>query len=185
MTPAEVSRLLELSNPRTAYGLRDRALLELLYGLGLRRGECLRLDLADVDRVQALVRLRHTKNRRERHLPLTPRLLAALAVYLERGRPQLARTVEEPALWLSNQGRRLSVGRLDQVVSRLARAAGLGVVRPHALRHAFATHLLAGGADLRHVQALLGHVNLVSTQHYTHLQPLEVFAEHQRTHPRA
>ena len=185
LTPGEAARLLELPDPRTATGLRDRALLELLYGLGLRREECRRLELDDLDRAQALVRVRLTKNRRERQLPLAPRLLAALTAYLEQGRPRLVRQAEEPALWISNQGRRLSVARLDQVVSRTAQAAGLGPVRAHALRHAFATHLLARGADLLHVQALLGHVALVSTQAYTHLQPLEVFAEHERTHPRA
>lgn len=185
LTPAEVALLLEQLNPRTTEGLRDRALLELLYGLGLRREECRRLNLEDLDRVQATLRLRQTKNRRERHLPLTPRLLEALAAYLERGRPRWVRALDEPALFLSRRKTRLTVYRIHQIVEEAGRAAGLGRVSPHALRHACATHLLARGADLRHVQALLGHADLATTQLYTHLQPHEVFTEHGRTHPRA
>ena len=185
LTTAEVLLLLEQPDPRSAEGLRDRALLELLYGLGLRREEGRRLNLEDLHRVQATLRLRQTKNRRERHLPLTPRLLEALSVYLERGRPRLVRALDEPALFLSRRQTRLTVYRIHQIVEAAARAAGLGRVSPHLLRHAFATHLLAQGADLCHVQALLGHAHLATTQLYTHLQPLEVFAEHERTHPRA
>ncbi len=182
----EAQRLLDAPDPRSALGLRDRAILEMLYGLGLRRGECCQLDLVDYDRPQRTLLLRRTKNRQERRLPVGPCLHEALETYLTRGRPALARFPEEPSLFLSRRtGRRLSAVRLEQMVLSRAQAVGLRGVRPHALRHACATHLLAGGADVRHIQALLGHEALTSTEHYLHLQPLELFAEHARTHPRA
>lgn len=133
---------------------------------------------------QGTLRVRWAKNRQERRLPVAPNLHQALERYVMESRPQLARDSDDPALFLSRRGRRMSPERIDQVVRAAARGAGLVPVGAHALRHACATHLLAGGADIRHVQALLGHLHLDSTQRYTHLQPLEVFAEHKRTHPR-
>lgn len=181
----EVLRLLEAPDPRTALGLRDRALLELLYGLGLRRSECCQLDLADYDRSLELIRVKKPKNRRERYLPVAPGLAQALEAYLSRGRPALLRFAEQPALFVSRRGARLSLVRVEQMVSGTARGVGLAGVSPHSLRHAFATHLLAGGADLRHIQTMLGHEDLASTERYTHLHPFELLEEHQRTHPRA
>lgn len=186
LTEEEVARLLVAPDPRTPLGLRDRALLEALYGLGLRRRECCSLNLVDYDRSQRTLLVKKPKNRQERHLPVTPRLEEALEAYLTRARPALARHPDEPALFLSRRtGRRISYVRLDQMVSGTARSVGLPGVYSHALRHACATHLLAGGAELRYIQALLGHEDLASTEHYTHLHPVELFAEHRRTHPRA
>lgn len=182
----EVARILAAPDPRRAHGLRDRAILEVLYGLGLRRRECRQLDLVDYDRRHQTLCVRKPKNRQERRLPVGPHLEEALKAYLTRGRPALARHPDEPALFLSSRtGRRISLLRLDQMVAGTAQAVGLPGVGCHAFRHACATHLLAGGADIRYIQALLGHADLASTETYTHLQPLELIAEHRRTHPRA
>lgn len=185
LTVEQTRRLLAVPDPGTLLGRRDRALLETLYGLGLRAGECLALDLVDLDWSQQVLRVKPGKTRRGRVLPLGPQLARVLAAYLDRSRPTLARRAGEPALFLSMRGRRLSQGRLDQVVTGAAEELGLARVSCHSLRHACATHLLAGGADLAEVQACLGHADVRATQVYTHLQPLELFAEHARTHPRA
>lgn len=181
----EVEVLLSAPDPTTPVGLRDRAILATFYGTGLRNGECHRLDLTDVDLRNGALLVRRGKGGHPRQAPVGDSLAAALAAWLERGRPALARPAE-PALWVGRDGRRLGYQSLQLLVLRHAEHVGIrGPVRPHTLRRTFATHLLENGADLRSVQELLGHAFLQTTQRYTALAPVEVFQEHGRTHPRA
>jgi site-specific recombinase XerD len=156
--------------------LRDRAILEVLYGTGLRVSELAGLSVRDVQ--TELVRVRG-KGDKDRVVPLAGQARAALGKYLEAGRPHLALAASGEALWLGARG-----GRLDpRGVRRVARSR-LGTF-PHALRHSFATHLLEGGADLRTVQELLGHVELATTQTYTAISRHHLKATYERSHPRA
>ena len=156
--------------------LRDRAILEVLYGTGLRVSELAGLSVRDVQ--TELVRVRG-KGDKDRVVPLAGQARVALGKYLEGGRPHLALAASGEALWLGARG-----GRLDpRGVRRVARSR-LGTF-PHALRHSFATHLLEGGADLRTVQELLGHVELATTQTYTAISRHHLKATYERSHPRA
>lgn len=173
--------------------LRDRALLELLYGSGLRVGELCALDCGDLQLGARSVRV-HGKGGRERVVPLGDYCLRALATYLRRGRPALAAAARgrraqpggDRALFLNRWGGRLSQRAARTIVLQAGRRAGLEQrLRPHALRHTFATHLLDGGADLRAVQELLGHARLSTTQVYTHLTQASLRRAYERAHPRA
>jgi integrase/recombinase XerD len=171
LTPRQAEKLMNAPLLGTADGQRDRALLEVLYGCGLRRGECLRLDLSDVDLHQKVLLVRNAKGKKDRIVPLPGRAAIALDLYLREGRPRLERDPWERALFLSCNsdapGRRLARNSMNLIVERHAKAAGLKGVHPHALRHSCATHMLRGGADLRHVQQLLGHSHINSTTIYT------------------
>lgn len=180
----QVVALLESPPSSTRRGLLDRAVLETLYGTGVRHQELVQLDLEDWDPAGETLRVRRGKGGEPRLAPLGPHLGQVLADYRERVRSAWA-WPHEPALFVTAQGSRLGYESVAQVVSRAARQAGLGRVTPHMLRHAFASHLLARGAALRHVQALLGHRTLQATEFYTHVLPLELMAEYRRTHPRA
>ncbi len=160
---------------------RDRAILELLYGGGLRLSELLGLDLADVDRAQSLVRVLG-KGRKERIVPLGTPALDALAFYLtHRPRPAAGST----ALFVGRAGQRLSPRMARLIVSRaLRRIADRARMSPHALRHSFATHLLDRGADIRTVQELLGHASIATTQIYTHVTVERLRASYDAAHPR-
>lgn len=189
LTAHEVQALLFAPDLRTPFGLRDRALLETFYGTAVRRAECVGLDLGDLDFGARTLAVRHAKGRRDRMLPLGDRLAQVLECYLQLGRPFLGPygpVAGELAVFLSCHGTRLSTNSLDKIFRRHAAAAGIQRrFGPHALRHACATHLLEGGADLREIQALLGHQSLRSTERYAHLRPVELEREHRRTHPRA
>ncbi len=152
--------------------LRDRALLELVYSAGLRSAEAVGLDLADVDFEQELVRVRG-KGGKERAVPLGEEAAYVVALYLREARPSLARGAED-ALFLSARGRRLDTSTLRRLVRR-----------PHRLRHAFATHLLEGGADMRTIQELLGHSSLSTTQIYSHVDGRRLRRVYDRAHPRS
>jgi integrase/recombinase XerD len=180
----DVARLLDVPSPTTASGLRDRAILEMFYSTGVRRAECGHLDLHDVELATQTLWVRSGKGAKDRCLPMGSTLTAALSEYLSHGRPHLVHTPHEPALFLDRYGQRLSDQRYNQMVRQMGREVGLQVT-PHQLRHACATHLLEGGADLLHVQRLLGHEYLASTELYTHLSPLDVKRMHRRAHPRA
>jgi integrase/recombinase XerC len=156
-------------------------MLELLYGCGLRAQEVCSLDLADVDLERARLRV-VGKGDRERWTPLGDPALAALAGWLARGRPALA--PRDAALLLSLRGRRLSPSDVRRIVARLARLAGVHVASPHALRHAYATHLLEGGAGLREIQELLGHASPETTQVYAHVAVPHLRRAHAAAHPR-
>jgi integrase/recombinase XerC len=168
----DVDRELEALEGDGPLALRNRALAELVYSAGLRSREAVDLDLADVDFEQEAVRVRG-KGGKERIVPLGEEAAHWLARYLRDGRPHLARGAEN-ALFLSARGRRLDTSTLRRVVPH-----------PHRLRHAFATHLLEGGADLRVIQELLGHSSLGTTQIYSHVDGRRLRRVYDRAHPRA
>ncbi len=169
---AEIEELLELADGTSPLALRNRALLELLYSGGLRSAEAVALDLADVDFDREAVHLRG-KGEKERVVPLGEEAAHHLARYLRDGRPALAKGAND-AVFLSARGRRLDTS----TVRRLLR-------HPHRLRHAFATHLLEGGADLRVIQELLGHASLSTTQIYSHVDARRLRRVYDRSHPRS
>lgn len=177
----EVEGLLRLAEPNP----RNLAILEVFYGTGLRLGELAALDVPDIDLSHYSLRLRQTKGGDPCLVPLGDHLVAVLRHYLSETRPQWMQDVTETALWLNPKGNRLSYGVLNQVVRKLGKKAGLAGVSAHSLRHAFATHMLEGGAPLRLVQILLRHRSVLATQIYTHILPLELLREYRRTHPRA
>ena len=166
---AEVQKLLTSPRGDEPTVLRDRALLEVMYACGLRASETIGLELADIDLRQGFLRARG-KGSKERLVPLGRKAIAAISVYLRSGRPKLVGEGHEAKLFVNFRGGPLSRQGLYKIVQRHARAAGLdGKLSPHTLRHSFATHLLAGGCDLRAVQEMLGHADISTTQMYTHL----------------
>jgi site-specific recombinase XerD len=169
---AEIDELLEAVDGDSPLALRNRALLELLYSAGLRSAEAVSLDLADVDFEREVVHVRG-KGDKERVLPLGEEAAYRLQRYLQAGRPALAARAND-AFFLSVRGRRLETS----TVRRLLR-------HPHRLRHAFATHLLEGGADLRVIQELLGHASLSTTQIYSHVDARRLRRVYDRSHPRS
>jgi integrase/recombinase XerC len=178
----EVIRLLDAVPLETAAGVRDRAMLETLYGGGLRVSELVGLNLEDVDVESDLVRVRG-KGRRERLCPIGDMAAEWLRRWNRLRQPKHPR---EPAVFLNQRGTRLttrSVGRLLE--AHLLRAGLVDAASPHTLRHSFATHLLDGGADLRSVQELLGHRNLTTTQIYLHVTQERILSIFQEAHPRA
>jgi integrase/recombinase XerC len=184
----EVFAILEMPSQKTVLGLRDRAILEILYGGGLRISELCGLDLLDVDRSGRLVRVMG-KGSKERICPVNAKSIRALEAYLARRGELLAvpQPKQEPdALFLNFRGGRLtprSIARhLDAYVLQCALTRK---VSPHALRHSFATHLLGGGADVRSIQELLGHASLSTTQRYTHVSWDQLQAVYDKAHPRA
>jgi len=164
--------------------LRDRAVVELLYGSGLRVGECEALDTAGIDLKRNEVRV-VGKGNKERRVPMGEPCAEALSAWLE-VRPLLkARPGAEQALFLGARGGRFSARAIRRMVKQRAQLAGIDMdVHPHALRHSFATHLLDGGADLRSIQEMLGHASLSTTQRYTHLSVERLLDVHRRCHPR-
>jgi integrase/recombinase XerD len=185
LTESEVQTLLAAPGA-DALGLRDRAILETLYSTGLRRAELAGLDLYDMDQASEVVRVRQGKRGKDRYVPIGARALAAVRRYLHESRPGLVATPKEPALFITSiAGRRLHVKTLNLIVRQRAEAAGIARrVTPHVLRHTCATHLLQGGADLRHVQAILGHASIATTQIYTRVAVEDLAAVHRRHHPR-
>ena len=169
LSPSEVERLIDAAAGTTPRTLRDRALVELLYGAGLRVGEAVGLDKGGVDLDQRLVRT-IGKGGKERVVPVGRQAVEALRRYLGRGRPHLDRR-HRPELFLNAQGGPLTRAGAFLILRKLAAKAGLEPerVHPHLLRHSFATHLLEGGADLRSVQEMLGHADLATTELYTHV----------------
>lgn len=178
----ETARLLASPDQSGPLGLRDLALLELLYASGLRVSEACGLDVGDLDIDGREARVMG-KGGRERIVPFGHAAQAAIAAYLERGRPRIARSL--PALFLNSRGGRLTTRSVRRILARYEMQAGLARRSPHSLRHTFATHLLEGGADLRSVQELLGHRSLSSTQIYTHVQAGRMRAVYRKAHPRA
>jgi integrase/recombinase XerD len=181
----EVGRLLEQPRGTEAPALRDRALLELMYACGLRASEAISLELGDVDLEAGILRARG-KGSKERLVPIGSDAARALAVYLQRARPRLAGDRMEPRLFLNHRGAGLTRQGLYKIVQRHARSAGLAAkMSPHTLRHTFATHLLAGGCDLRSLQEMLGHADIATTQLYTHLSAERLKDVYFDAHPRA
>ncbi len=183
-TEAQARRLMSAPD-QTRLGLRDRAMLELLYGSGLRASELRRLDLTHLDLDKGLVLVRRGKGAKDRTVPLSGRSIEALAAYLKDGRPLLAKKTRELALFLSQAGRRLGKNGFQARIKQHVQAAKLAPSTvPHSLRHACATHLLQGGANLRHVQAILGHAHLQSTTIYTRVTVKDLAKVLERAHPR-
>ena len=164
---------------------RNRAILELLYATGIRVGELTGLDVDDVDRQRRVVRVLG-KGRKERMVPFGQPADAALAEWLELGRPTVAKGDSGPALFLGRRGRRVDPRQVREVVhALLAHVPDAPDLGPHGLRHSAATHILEGGADLRMVQELLGHTSLATTQIYTHVSLDRLRSSYQQAHPRA
>lgn len=178
----QVRRLMEAPDG-SALGLRDRALLELLYGTAIRLTEAHRLDLQDLELAGGLLLVRAGKGRKDRMVPLPRKAAAALARYLQDARAALVRDPQEQALFLTRRGRRISRVAIGLLVRDYGIAVGVRV-SPHGLRHACATHLLAGGADVRHVQQLLGHHDLRTTALYTRVEISDLREVLARAHPR-
>jgi len=185
LTVAELEALLTAPDTSTPLGLRDRAIIEVLYAAGLRVSELASLDIRDVDLDQAQVRVMG-KGSKERIGLLGRPAVHAVRAYLQAGRPSLLGKQPTAALWLNNRGGRLTVRGVALVLSKASKQAGIQTpVSPHVLRHTFATHLLDGGADLRVVQELLGHADLATTQIYTHVSQSRAREVYLRAHPRA
>ncbi len=181
----EVRELLAQPAGTDPAGLRDRALLETLYASGLRASEVTSLELSDLDLEAGVLRARG-KGSKERLVPVGRAARAALRAYLERGRPKLAGQSASSQVFLNGRGAPLSRQGLHGIVTRHARATGLGGrLTPHTLRHTFATHLLAGGCDLRSLQEMLGHADVSTTQIYTHLTTGRLKEVYFSAHPRA
>lgn len=184
--PSAVERLLQSPSPETRLGRRDRAALETLYATGCRASEVVALRPADLDLKSGLARC-VGKGDKERWVPLGSRAVSAINSYLTNDRPALAaRHPETTTVLVSRSGKPLSRIGLWRIVKHHARACGLsGDVSPHTLRHSFATHLLAGGADLRAVQEMLGHASIATTQIYTRVELSRLREVHARYHPRS
>ncbi|MBU0513358.1 MAG: tyrosine recombinase XerC [Proteobacteria bacterium] len=189
LTVDEMFSLLETPDSSTVLGLRDRALLELLYSSGLRRAELCGLDVGGVDLTQNVVRVLG-KGGKERLVPVGSRAVEAIRAYSSRREELLRVRTSRPkaprALFLNRFGGRLTGRSVARLLDRHIRACALSRrVSPHALRHTFATHLLGGGADLRSIQEMLGHASLSTTQKYTHLGVEKLMEVYDRSHPRA
>ncbi len=177
-----------LNQPRgksTPEAMRASAMLELLYATGMRVSELVSLSVADVNLDEGYVRCRG-KGYKERIIPVYPEAIRALRAYIDEARPRLRRRRDEPALFLNRRGNRLTRQGFWLLLKSLAAEAGIThSITPHTLRHSFATHLLRGGAALRHVQELLGHSSISTTQIYTRLAHDQLRDEYDRAHPRA
>jgi integrase/recombinase XerD len=185
LTRGKVEKLLSQPRGTDPSALRDRALLELMYASGLRASEAIGLEVEDVDLDERLLRARG-KGSKERIVPIGQAALRALTAYLERGRPKLVKNRPELHLFVNFRGGQLTRQGLYKIVRRHALSAGLADrMSPHTLRHTFATHLLAGGCDLRSVQEMLGHADVSTTQLYTHLSSERLKDVYFKAHPRA
>ncbi|MCH8283505.1 MAG: site-specific tyrosine recombinase XerD [Chloroflexi bacterium] len=166
-------------------GLRDKALLQLVYATGMRVTEMISLDVGDVNLESGMVRCMG-KGSKERIIPMHQEAVAVIDTYVRQGRPGLLRSILEPALFLNRRGQRLTRQGFWLILKNYAAEAGFrSKITPHVLRHSFATHMLRGGAPLRNVQELLGHANISTTQVYTHLTSDHVRQEYDKAHPRA
>ncbi len=187
MSPQLVERFLNAPQPYDPFWCRDRALLELLYATGCRASELSGLKARDVHLREGYCRC-HGKGNKQRIAPLGRPAAAAVRQYLEDERPALAAAASSPPEWLllSRRGKQLRRETIWELVKKYASRAGAPAsISPHTLRHSFATHLLAGGADLRQVQEMLGHASIATTQIYTHVDQSRLKKVHNQFHPRA
>lgn len=179
----KVEALITLQSPQTPIGQRNRALFEVLYGTGLRLSECERLDLSDIDLRQGTLLVRSGKGRKDRYVPVTGRARDTLQAYLMESRPLFAERRDGGALFLATGGRRLGAQSIRIMVRRAGRSLGVRI-SPHVLRHSFATHLLEGGASIAHVQKLLGHQSIGTTEIYTRVETGALRKMVEKRHPR-
>lgn len=185
----QVTSLLEQVFPSNAIGQRDKAILETLYGCGLRVSELVGLDLSALMLSDGYLRVTG-KGARERIVPLAGKAEEALRAYLGQARGQLhpkrvSAVADGSAVFLNSRGRRLSRQAVHKLVARYGALVGVDNLHPHTLRHSYATHMLEGGADLRAIQELLGHSDIITTQIYTHVSRSHLREEYLSTHPRA
>ncbi|HEY5792976.1 MAG TPA: site-specific tyrosine recombinase XerD [Chthoniobacterales bacterium] len=181
----EVEKLLNAIPAETAIGRRDRAIVELLYGCGIRVSELCGIRLEDYHATERILRVTG-KGNKTRLLPIGKPAVAAVETYLERGRPELVGKRTGAQVFISIRGRALTPQRIWQLLREYAPAAGLEEkIYPHLLRHSFATHLLGNGADLRVIQELLGHADIATTEIYTHVDTRRLQETHRRFHPRS
>ena len=179
------SLLVSASKQETSDGMRDQAMFELLYASGLRVTELVSLNIADLDLEQGTVRCLG-KGSKERLIPVHSGAVAVLRRYIGEARPAFIKNTSEGALFMNRRGQRLSRQGFWLILKAQSKRAGITKkITPHTLRHSFATHLLQGGAPLRHVQELLGHSSITTTQVYTHLTSEHVRTEYDKSHPRA
>ncbi len=186
LTKEEVLRLLgAASKATTPRSLRDRAVLETFYATGIRVSELAKLTPYDVDTEERIVRVLLGKGRKDRHVPLTRAAAAAIDQYLGKGRPAIVGSVKSPYLFVADRGGYFHRGQVSAIVRHYAKKAGIRKrVTCHTLRHSVATHLLKGGADIRHIQVLLGHTSLRSTERYTRVELSDLKDVIRRAHPR-
>lgn len=187
MSPKEVERFLMAPKPYELYHFRDRALLEMLYATGCRASEISNLRIRDLHLEERFCKC-HGKGSKQRLTPLGDGAIEALDLYFQRQRPTLEaqRPKERDWVFLSRSGRRLRREAIWELVKKYAALANISIkVSPHTFRHSFATHLLAGGADLRRVQEMLGHSSIATTQIYTHVDQSRLKKVHKQFHPRA
>jgi len=181
----EIEQLLQQPEADKPLGLRDVAMLELLYATGIRISELIDLDISDVNREEAYLRCLG-KGHRERIIPIGHPALQAIELYLAEGRGHLIKNLRETALFVNRFGKRLTRQGAWKNLKRYARKAGIGKgISPHTFRHTFATHMLENGADLRSVQELLGHVDISTTQIYTQVSKEKLKMDYEKYHPRA
>ena len=185
INPKEAIRLCESIETKTPMGLRNRAVVEVLYTTGIRNAELRELHLCDFDSSAGTLSVRAGKGGKDRVVPLGPLASAVLSDYIARGRPKLPVKPGVTNVFVSEHGWPLWAASVVRIVDQAARKAGIKKpVRPHRLRHACATHMLAGGADVRHIQRLLGHSTLATTEIYTRVEIGDLKAVHKRFHPR-
>lgn len=184
LTPDEVTRLLAAPSGNTPNAIRDRAMLELFYSSGLRVTELSTLRIQQLNLDEGIIRV-FGKGSKERIVPLGTKAADAIADYLAAARPALAKPKTGSHLFISNRGTAISRKTVWVLVKKYAVAAGITKpVKPHLLRHSFATHLLSGGADLRAIQEMLGHSSIATTQIYTTVNPAQLLTHHAKYHPR-
>jgi integrase/recombinase XerD len=186
LTAEEVEHVLALPDTTDPMGLRDRALMEVLYSTGLRRMELVNLDLTDIDAERGTLLVRQGKYRKDRMVPVGERALAWVKRYLDESRPKLVAAVDEGVLFLTREGERFNAEWLSNIVARYVDRAELGKRGAcHLFRHTMATLMLEGGADLRFIQAMLGHTDVSTTQIYTQVAIRQLQQVHANTHPAA
>jgi integrase/recombinase XerD len=184
MTAAEAEKVISQPDISTTLGLRDRAILELLYSTGVRRQELVGLHLRDLDIERRHLMVRHGKGKKDRLLPVSERAMAWVEKYLEEARPRLVLAHDEGVLFLGRYGMALTKQWLTCAVRRYVVASGIKKSGScHIFRHTLATLMLENGADIRHVQLMLGHAQLTTTQIYTHVSIKALQEVHKRTHP--
>ncbi len=185
LTVDQVETLLQLPDTTSPSGLRDKAMLELLYATGIRVSELVSLNLEDVNLNMGLVKC-FGKGSKERIVPLGSIAIKSINHYIDNGRNRLGKKVANNSLFLNHHGRRLSRQGFWKIIKKYAKQGNINVeITPHTLRHSFATHLLENGADLRSVQEMLGHSDISTTQIYTHLTKSKLKEIYSKAHPRA